>query len=197
MLEGVRQAFQALDELSGVATGRRGRPGRRAEPDADPGPEVHVVDGGLDDDAEPPEDRDPPDLRLAPEPDETDESLEDHLLAGAGPLGASGRGRERDVRVTVHRLGPGDTVRRATPVPDVRRRGAVLVGAGEGQTLYRGRTARLYRVSCTEGALRVEVDGVPTETLRPGQAVDIEASFLRVHGEGAKAAGIYALVKQP
>lgn len=189
VLEGVRQAFQALDELTGVASGRSA-PSSGEEA----GPEVHVVEGGRDDDTDLPEDRDRPDLRIAPEPEEA---------AGEAAPGATGgvrlqpEGDGPDVRVTVHRLGAGDTVRRATRVPDVRRRGAILVAAGEGQTLYRGQTPRLYRITCTDGALRVEVEGVPTETLRPGQAVDIEARYLRVHAEAAPSAGIYALVKQP
>ena len=135
-----------------------------------------------------------PGLRLAPNPDEDLDRSEAPASEGAP------RATLRpDVRIAVRRVGPErTTVRRPSGVGDIRRRGGIAVEQGASQTLYQGSEPRLYRVSCTDGSLRLELDGQPTGTLLPGQSTDMDARLLRVHGVAdGISAGVYTLVRVP
>ena len=49
------------------------------------------------------------------------------------------------------------------------------------QTVYKGRRARLYRISCHPGGrIDVTVDGEQVERLSPGQSIDVEGLAIRV-----------------
>jgi hypothetical protein len=57
------------------------------------------------------------------------------------------------------------------------------------QTVYQGRSPRVYRVGCTRGSIDVTVDSEPVERLRPGQSMDVEGAMIRVttsESEGAQ-----------
>ncbi len=181
VLDGVKQAFDTLGEL-------RDKGWADMATDTPSGPDVHVVPGGRSEDApestveEEPHAR--PELRIAPEPEPVSEE-------------PPARGARPEVQVNVHHLSSPTTRRRRGPsVTDFRRRGTIAVSAGDSQTLVRGASARLYRVGCTTGSLRIEVDGLPTETLQAGQDMDVEGRLLRVRAD-VDATGLYALVKQP
>ena len=191
VLEGVRQAFSAIDDLTsrvGAGTG---------EPEAGP-PDVQVMDGGRADapKGEPrgADTENRPGLRLAPDLDEVLDSSE-----APGPQGSLRATLRPDVRIAVRRVGPErTTVRRPSGVGDIRRRGGIAVEQGASQTLYQGAAPRLYRVSCTDGSLRLELEGQPTCTLLPGQSTDVDARLLLVHGlADGLSAGVYTLVRVP
>lgn len=152
--DGLRAALESLGKLAGWS-----------EPRHD-GPEVEVVEGGrADDDPEPTGPR--PDLRVAEPMPEEDESPPEETPPSPRP----------DVRVRLLRRADLDTARRL--------RGSIrLSAAGECQTIFRGAQPRAYRIGCTHGALCVHLDGLPTETVREGQTLDVEARFVRVEAAG-------------
>ena len=48
------------------------------------------------------------------------------------------------------------------------------------QTVYRGELARGYRLHCSQGPMRILLDGQPVETVDVGQSIDVEARLIRV-----------------
>ena len=61
------------------------------------------------------------------------------------------------------------------------------------QTVFRGDTARAYRIRCTAGILEIAADGVVVERLQRGQTVDVESRLIRVScGEDGPCQGRYA-----
>ena len=62
--------------------------------------------------------------------------------------------------------------------------GAILARYIDGerpwQTVYRGESARPYRLACDAGQLELAVDGSTVERMTPGQTVDVEARTIRV-----------------
>lgn len=138
-------------------------------PDAPAGaPPVQVVEGGRESDEPTPGRR--PDLRVAPQPQDTEAPAAAELPpALARPIllvRDDARGRRSN-----------DS-------------GAILMCPGDWQSLLAGRRPRSYRVGCREGRLHVYADGEATCEIAPGQTADVEGSVLRVHapvGAGASA----------
>jgi len=61
------------------------------------------------------------------------------------------------------------------------------------QTVFRGDTARAYRIRCTSGILQIAVDGAVVEQLHHSQTVDVEARLIRVScGSDGACQGRYA-----
>lgn len=136
-------------------------------------PRVVVLPGGRDDDA-PPEATGRPPLRVAEPHDAPEEPA-----------------RERRVRVV--RVSPRE------PAPSVHvaplaMEGSIEAHAGDAgwQTLFRGQSARTYRLAATEGVLEVALDGELLEQVHPGQTTDVEARLIRVRATEGVARGRYA-----
>lgn len=165
LAEGVRQALESLETGVGldVQILGEGFPTQAPEPVS-----VEVVDGGRTEDT-PRTDSDIPDLRIA----DTEEVEADAIETP--PMFTH-------VKVTRDGNPPS---RRSRPLPGLSEAGWIHVAAAEGpetawQTLYVGRTPRLYRIACSQGLLDVTADGEPVERLSPGQSIDIEAESIRV-----------------
>lgn len=142
---------------------------------ARPGPGVTVVDGGLGR-SQPRTPGSRPDLRLAPGPGADEGDVDPSAPEPAGPS-------TRVVRVI-----RGGWSRAS----DLARLGLMAVPAGGRQTLYRGSTARAYRLLCREGSLVVQVDGVRVESLEAGQTLDVEgAEIVALSAGPAPAHGHY------
>lgn len=122
-------------------------------------PGVTVLDGGLDDEDDDDFDDDTDDE--GPDLEVLEGDLDDHT------------DEEPDVSVRVLRA----------PLRPMRRRagvGRILVDGQ--QTLFRGETARAYRIECDQGELRVVLDGAAVETVEAGQSIDVEAALIQVRG---------------
>ena len=117
-------------------------------------PSVAVVEGGRAEDA-PPTSGAPPDLHIAAPPT-------DAQPASAAPT----------ARVVVSRAPIRSRPAAADPA------GHIALAPGTRQTILRARQARAYRIHCTDGALRVLIDGQPLDTVAAGQSIDVEGAML-------------------
>ena len=178
VVQAMEQAFTALGSLS------------QDTEESTSSPDVTVVEGGRRED-DPPAPGEPPELRLAPE---TSAAADGELSTG-----------DPKVRVTVHRLDRDGRRRTSTTGSSKRKdrrlqmQGRIQVAAEGHQTVFRGNESRSYRLLCTEGTLRIALDGLPAESLSAGQSIDVDAALIRVSGaDGAAAAGNYVrLPRQP
>ncbi|MEZ4316602.1 MAG: hypothetical protein R3F61_03840 [Myxococcota bacterium] len=122
-------------------------------------PDVVVLQGGRQDDADCADDSDPPDLsvisRDAGDQDSDEIDLDDDPSMRVRLFGS-------DLRDTVGRI-------------DVE---------GDAQTVFRGAGTRPYRLHCEGGSLKVLLDGRPSDELRGGQSIDVEAALVQVSGDG-------------
>ena len=53
------------------------------------------------------------------------------------------------------------------------------------QVVYRGTTARCYRLHCDEGDLSIHLDGNVRAEIGRGQTIDVESSWIQVSGTGS------------
>lgn len=135
-------------------------------------PPVQLVEGGRDSDE--PSTGPRPELRVAPEPEDTEESAVDGSAAPEPEPGRADPAPSVARSVSVLRIG-GKVPRQ----PEV---GVVRVPGGAWQSILAAQRPRAYRVGCTQGGLHVYVDGEPTCELGAGQSVDVEGAVLRVQG---------------
>jgi hypothetical protein len=174
VLDQVEEALDELDVKSGPARDALISGVRAALEGIQPWdgePPVRVVDGGLDED-DPPVERERPDLRVAAD-------VESDVDEDTTPLGGDGLRRVRVVRVGAE---GGE--------------GRILVVPGDWQTVFRGRSPRVYRIRCDRGAFRIEVDGDAMDEVQAGQSADVEGALLRVGPAGDEAAeGRYQVVR--
>jgi hypothetical protein len=130
-------------------------------------PEVVVLDGGRKEGSAAPDPTGPPDLSVidgdgrGPDIDFLDGDLEDDDLL------------DESMRVRVIRSGSTGT----------RTAGQIEV-ADDLQTVYRGQTARTYRLHCDGGGLTVLLDGEEVDGIIGGQSIDVEAGLIQVRGDG-------------
>lgn len=153
LLDGLRDVMQAIDPASLVRAGHAAAP-----PDPSPAPDVTVVDGGRSEDA-PPTPGPKPDLKVA-----TD----------AAPEPSSPRVY---TKVTVHKSAA------SSSAPRDDRPGLNLPASGdtpEWRSLFRGSTARPYRIIAEEGRVSVRLDGEDADTVHPGASLDVEARVIQV-----------------
>ena len=179
LAEGVKAALDSLENGLGLDVQIIGE----GFPDAaDPAPQVEVMTGGRSDD-EPPSDGEKPALRIAdPQEDSPESAATDDPVPVFTHVKVSRDGRQRPPAV----------------IAGIAEAGWIRVASGGApeaawQTIYRGRTPRLYRVACSTGSLDVTVDGEPIERLLAGQSIDAEGSAIRVTTtEDDGAMGAYA-----
>ena len=119
-------------------------------------PSVAVVEGGRAADA-PPTGGAPPDLHIA-DPREPPEET-------APPL---------TTRVVVSKSQP-RTERTVSAAP-----GSITLEPDTRQTILRALHTRTYRLRCSEGSLKILVDGQPLDTLTAGQSIDVEGAMIQV-----------------
>ena len=187
VMDDLKQVFQTLEGM-GLPVGEAfGIPG---VPETAETPDISVVAGGRLDD--PPTEevegeeksRDRPDLKVAP-PEEDDSGGEE----APSPEGWVNLGPQ----MKLFKLGGElDKLFGGRPAQTP---GKIRVNPADdspSQTLFHGEEVRAYRIECTEGALRVSLDGRPAEQLTKGQSLDVEARLVRVESlnEGA-ASGSY------
>jgi hypothetical protein len=157
LLDGLRDVMQTLDP--GMLVGARAASSETEVPD------VTVVDGGRGAD-EPPSEGPRPDLKVA-EP----------VSAGSTAAGDTPEASTPKVytRVTVHTP--------ATSTSDGQPRiqlSAASGGTPEWRSVFRGATARPYRITAERGVVRISLDGLPADTVRAGSSVDVEARVIQV-----------------
>lgn len=146
------------DVMQALDPGSLVRPKGAEAPDE--GPDVSVVDGGRADDA-PPTDGPKPDLKVAEPAADSPEPEQPRVYT----------------RVTVHK---------AKPPTDGHPRLTLEEGA-TWRSLFRGSTARPYRLTAEQGSVRVSLDGMPADTIPAGSSLDVEASVIQVAAEGGAA----------
>ena len=159
LLDELRDVFEALEP--GVFRHPQ------TPPSDDGSPDVTVVDGGRADDA-PPSEGPRPDLKVA-EPDPTPASSVEEEAPRPRVY----------TRVRVHQA---ETPKMRDPRPMVE-----LDPSREGDTwrsLFRGAVARPYRLAVETGSVRVSLDGMPTEVMRTGDNLDVEAGVIQVAAVG-------------
>ncbi len=134
-------------------------------------PSVTVVEGGKKADS-PAEERKPPELFFAPEPEEPITDLTSELS---------------DVQVRVFKG------RDLFDKKNNLQKGQILVEADEKQVLLMSSKKHLYRIFCTEGTIILLSND--NEKITLGQSIDIEAKYLCVKGE-TSAKGYYVRVSE-
>lgn len=156
MAEGLRDVLGALDPAS---LRRSARSAARAEAHERPEPDLDVVDGGLGEDSAHREGP-APDLRVVPEPED-----------------AHQQGVSEDPRVVTRVVvkAAGAAGRPVVALPDPAQDSAW-------RSIFRGTTARPYRLQTLSGTVQVCLDGVPAETLAAGDTLDLEAARIQVVG---------------
>jgi|GEM_PF-5002619 len=64
------------------------------------------------------------------------------------------------------------------------------------QNVFRGETARTYRIECRQGGLQIYLNGKPAEEIQEGQCTDVEAAVIRVQASNDDdAEGLYARLR--
>jgi len=206
VVDGVRDALSALTGM-----GFPLEPDSESAPRSEEGPDITVVEGGRTEDT-PASDAARPDLRVA---DPIDKAESDAAAAGVDEASGDDKGShdgpmdDKSTWVRVLTSGQmedamqgilgdrfdlkggfpsGQVAGLSSAVPP----GEIAVGARQGakelQTLFRGETARAYRVKCSEGDLRVIADGLPVESLSKGQSLDVEAKLIQAACEAEQSA---------
>jgi hypothetical protein len=188
LLDGVRDALDALGEGFELDV--------EIVPSGDD-IDVEVVAGGRGED-EPPTPGQRPNLRVA---DTVEDTAEETAAQDEAGVRDESWGQQGPVftQVKVLRTPPRGTTTR----PGLGEVGWIHLltgGAADSswQTVYQGRSPRVYRVGCTRGSIDVTVDSEPVERLRPGQSMDAEGAMIRVtttEPEGAQ--GGYTPVLAP
>jgi len=157
LLDGLRDVMQTLDPglLGGARVGS-------SESEA---PDVTVVEGGRTAD-EPPSEGPRPDLKVA-EPVSAESTTAGDATEAATP--------KVYTRVTVHTppttTADGQPRVQLSPSSD---------GTPEWRSVFRGGTARPYRITAERGVVRISLDGLPADTVRAGSSVDVEARVIQV-----------------
>ena len=190
LAEGVREALESLQEGVGLDVEIVGSELFDMDVQPDSGVNIEVVPGGRESD-EPKSEGQKPELRLA-ESDDADEPVDQPMRdLGSSPV---------LTHVKVLHSGSRSTSVSDKPIPGLVDAGWIHVAPGgaaqsEWQTVYRGQTARLYRIACSQGCMDVTVDGESVERLVAGQSIDVEGTAIRVTStEDGGAKGGYSLV---
>jgi hypothetical protein len=205
LVEGVRQALETLTDGLDIEFDVMGT--------VDAGPQqasvdVSVVEGGRGE-ADPLSPGEKPKLHVAPsvDGDDEDEALDfthDPLIAPPPNFVTKVKVLRTSPRVLKRgalKGGAVKTARTSTTLQGLKDAGWINVATGgepdaAWQTIYQGRTPRVYRVACTRGVLDVTLDGAQVERLRPGQSIDVEGKLVRVTApSGGQAKGGYAQIQ--
>ena len=206
VVDGVRDALSALTGMGFPLD-----PDSESAPRSDEGPDITVVEGGRTEDT-PASDVARPDLRVADPIEDSDAKTTADDSGDTSSDDESGHEESSADKSTWVRvltsgqmedamqgiLGDRFDLKGGFPLPQGAGvsssipPGEIVVGAGQGakelQTLFRGETARAYRVKCSAGDLRVIADGLPVESLSKGQSLDIEAKLIQAACEAEQSA---------
>jgi hypothetical protein len=197
LIEGVRQALETLTDGLDIKFDVMGTVEGSDVPHSADVADVSVVEGGRGE-ADPPSPGEKPKLHVAPvanddqaeEPDFTN----DPLIAPPPQFVTKVKVLRTPPRVV-------KTASTNTTLQGLKGEGWINVATGgepdaAWQTIYQGRTPRVYRVACTRGVLDVTLDGAQVERLRPGQSIDVEGKLVRVTApSGGQAKGGYAQIQ--
>jgi hypothetical protein len=190
LTDGIREALESLQTGVGLDVEILGSELFDMGAGADSGVNIEVVPGGRDSD-EPKSAGVKPELRLAEPDDSAVTASESPGVPGSGPV---------LTHVKVLHSGSRSMGGQGKQISGLSEAGWIHVAPGgaaqsEWQTVYRGLSARLYRIACAQGCLDVTVDGESVERLVAGQSIDVEGAAIRVTStEEGGAKGGYSLI---